>query len=202
MSKLNIIKIRTVQYLLIGLMLLPSAGWSGLEGSRHDMRIPGSKEPACVYCHLLHKEAKEAPLWDKGAKARSWEIKNLKKEKAPSAKICLSCHDGNIAQDITAFIPSEELRKEKYLSQKGFHTVHGLQLDLSEEGRDHPVGLRLKSVARHATDLRPEPLRFLKLKKGRIDCTTCHSVHADTPYRAFLVMDNSNSDLCLECHIK
>jgi predicted CXXCH cytochrome family protein len=183
------------------LILLSSPSYGGLEGSRHDMRIPGSPEPPCIYCHLPHKETEEPPLWDKAPKARSWPIKALKKEKAPASKICLSCHDGNIAQDVTAFIPSEELRKGYYLQKRGFHFIHGVEADF-EEGRDHPIGIKQKRIAELDPDIRMEPMGPMKLKKGRIDCTTCHSVHAETPYKAFLVMDNSNSDLCLGCHTK
>jgi predicted CXXCH cytochrome family protein len=184
------------------LILLSSPSYGVLEGSRHDMRIPGSPEPPCIYCHLPHKETEEPPLWDKAPKARSWLVKASKKEKAPASKICLSCHDGNIAQDVTIFIPTEELRKERYYAMKGFHVIHGLEFYLEEQGRDHPLGINLRKMARHNPELRESPLSRIKLKKGRIDCTTCHSVHAETPYKAFLVMDNSNSDLCLGCHIK
>ncbi len=175
---------------------------AGLEGSGHDLRIQGTSEPACMFCHLPHKEAEEPPLWDKETKKRSWPLKALKKEKVSAAKLCLSCHDGNIAGDVTAFIPSEELRKEKYIMRKGFHTVHGAGLFDDDYGADHPVGISLKKMARHNADLRTEPHSALKLKKGRIDCTTCHSVHVETPYKGFLVMDNTGSDLCLGCHIK
>ncbi|MCX7793706.1 MAG: cytochrome c3 family protein [Thermodesulfovibrionales bacterium] len=173
---------------------------AGLEGSKHDLRIPGIAEPPCMYCHLPHKDAEEPPLWDRETERRSWSLRPLKREKASSAKICLGCHDGNIAQDVTAFIPSEELRKERYLMQKGFHSFHGLEL--ADDGTDHPVGISLRKIAKYNTDLRSEPHSALKLKKGRIDCTTCHSVHAETPYKGFLVIDNTNSDLCLGCHIK
>lgn len=184
-------------------LCITSFSYAGLEGSKHDLRISGAPEPPCIFCHLPHKEAEEPPLWDKETEKRSWPLKTLKKEKVSAAKICLSCHDGNIAQDITAFIPSEEIRKERYLLQKGFHTVHGASLWFDDEyGADHPVGISLRKIAHHRPDLRPEPHTALKLKKGRIDCTTCHSVHAETPYKGFLVMDNSGSDLCLGCHIK
>ncbi len=183
-------------------LFLSSVSHAGLEGSKHDLRIPGAPEPACIFCHLPHKEAEEPPLWDKETKKRSWPLKVLKKEKVSAAKLCLSCHDGNIAQDVTAFIPSEELRKERYIMKKSLHITHIYYEDIEDIEMDHPVGIRYKNLARHNPGLRQEPLGDLKLKKGRIDCTTCHSVHNETPFKGMLVIDNYSAGLCLGCHIK
>lgn len=188
--------------LVVGIIIPSLSVLGALVGSKHDLRIPGSAESPCIYCHLPYKDAEEPPLWDKEAKVLSWKLKFPKKEKAPSAKVCLSCHDGNIAQDIIAFIPSEEVRRQSYIVNKGFHIVDGFELLFREEGSDHPIGVRLEKLAEVNPDLRIRPIGNLRLKKGRMDCTTCHSAHAETPYKGFLVMDNAGSSLCLGCHIK
>jgi predicted CXXCH cytochrome family protein len=41
----------------------------------------------------------------------------------------------------------------------------------------------------------------LKLFNGRMECSTCHNVH-DNAKAPFLRMSNSNSIMCLSCHIK
>lgn len=71
-------------------------------------------------------------------------------------------------------------------------------IDLSN---DHPVAFNwvdgITGIKRPAN---AEMLRRL-LSNMRLECSTCHNVH-DNAIPPFLVMSNSSSAMCLDCHIK
>ncbi len=71
-------------------------------------------------------------------------------------------------------------------------------IDLSN---DHPVAFNwvdgITGIKRPAN---AEMLRRL-LTNMRLECSTCHNVH-DNAIPPFLVMSNSSSAMCLDCHIK
>lgn len=40
------------------------------------------------------------------------------------------------------------------------------------------------------------------LVNNKMQCTSCHDVHNENGYPGLLIMDNTNSELCLTCHNK
>jgi len=99
------------------------------------------------------------------------------------APLCLSCHDGSLAYAYLAPLDG---------------TAADLGSDLSN---DHPVGFRFNAAL--DADLK-NPLTA-KVDFGPSQdgmwCSSCHNVH-DPTYPPFLVMSNSGSALCNDCHIK
>ncbi len=67
----------------------------------------------------------------------------------------------------------------------------------------HPIGILYDEVSmKKMDDFVPAGLlsKEVALFDGKIGCGTCHSIYSTL--RAKLVMDNTGSRLCLECHIK
>lgn len=91
---------------------------------------------------------------------------------------CISCHDGDIATHVP------------------------LSLSTGSPMESHPVGVDyLEAVIRNRQLKHP---RFLdpaiKLVNGKLSCISCHNIFSLKNHK--LAIDNRNSRLCLECHIK
>ncbi|MBI1911812.1 MAG: hypothetical protein HYS21_07390 [Deltaproteobacteria bacterium] len=106
---------------------------------------------------------------------------------------CMSCHDAAIASDITLSV-------------------------CSLPDCDHPIGVDYAAIAATNKGLRPASslLPSIKLYSNTIGCGTCHVPYSQTNHQLLslirqnsppapdpmLVMDNTGSRLCLECHLK
>lgn len=105
---------------------------------------------------------------------------------ASDAAFCISCHDG-------AGITSTSIAHPILAT-----STSNLTQDLSN---DHPVGFVVNMSLK--TDLKVPVTARIKFGKNRNEmwCSSCHNVHDKTNF-PFLVMDNSGSNLCYDCHIK
>jgi len=70
------------------------AGPGDIYGSAHDLGSPGN--PTCQQCHIPHK-AQGAYLWARTPKPAAPGYQLL--TDAPTAPLCLSCHDGTVASN-------------------------------------------------------------------------------------------------------
>lgn len=198
-----------------------STSHAGIEGSLHDMRPSGLKTMPCIYCHTPYIPMDIKERWADNTEERTWV--EGKKKKGPllrAARICLGCHDGNIAMD--SIVDTQDMKRIKIkvrrwqeLQDSGFK-VHGkdkfrveeriikvFDTDQVYELTDHPVGIRQKDIAYIDPYVYKEPINpSLRLFKGVIDCSTCHSVHNTTVFKPFLAASNLGSELCLSCHRK
>jgi predicted CXXCH cytochrome family protein len=115
-----------------------------------------------------------------------------------SSKLCLSCHDGTIA------LGSVLSRGQPIQMAGGITTLppgnSNLGTDLSD---DHPISFRYD--ANLATQ-NPKLKQPAQLPQGihldafqELQCTACHEPH-NNQFGKFLVMDNSQSQLCASCH--
>jgi predicted CXXCH cytochrome family protein len=118
------------------------------------------------------------------------------------SRLCLSCHDGSIALGAIGSEARDILMTDRGVPVTTLPADHlsNLTTDLSD---DHPISFRydgnLYGLSRGQL-AEPATLdKDVKLYKGRVECTTCHEAH-DDKFGKFLVMDNTNSALCLNCH--
>jgi predicted CXXCH cytochrome family protein len=144
--------------------------------------------------------------------------------------MCMSCHDGitSIAVGTLINAPYSALGRSQVtlvgaygkigdLYKNDFllpgwranigNLVPGVGGTVANLSDDHPVsftwvpgitGINEPTDAlRGAWPAGPE----LKLFNGRMECSTCHDVH-DSANPPFLRMSNTNSNMCLSCHIK
>lgn len=188
-----------VGLLILTLFLLPAAAGaqSSVVGSKHDLNpVYTSSGQVCWYCHTPHTANPVAPLWNREVPGSTYSVYESSTMAATvgqptgSALLCLSCHDGTIAANLTyhdALFGGGET--PQFLSGDV-----NLTTDLSD---DHPVSVDYPGTSPRL--VQPAPSSLL-LEEGKVQCRTCHDPHDDT-YGRFLVISNDQSALCLTCHL-
>lgn len=93
---------------------------------------------------------------------------------------CIGCHDGTIGINAD------------YSLGDGLWT--------HSDGSSHPVGIHYRTARMQGSKLTPPSKlnRKLRFFAGRIGCGTCHDMYST--YYAKLIMDNTESRLCVACH--
>ena len=163
------------------------------------------EQEVCIFCHTPHNATPVQPLWNRTMSLSAYRtytsnsLKALPNQPTGQSKLCLSCHDGTIA------LGSVVSRNQPIQMANGITTLppgaSNLGTDLSD---DHPISFtydanlvtknpKLKSP----TAALPASVRLDANKE--LQCTTCHDAH-NNQYGNFLVMPNSNSELCNTCH--
>ncbi len=99
-----------------------------------------------------------------------------------SSKVCLSCHDGIIAQD-THMTPG--------LNNRG-NTSIGLSHPVMINYADSYISKPYKYNSVHLLDPR------IRLFGDKVECLSCHDPNSSNDHH--LVMSNNRSMLCLSCH--
>jgi predicted CXXCH cytochrome family protein len=105
----------------------------------------------------------------------------------PDSETCLGCHDGSVAIDVG-------------------HGGSGAQFGPGGRRFDlpgsHPIGVEYSGdpSGRGGPPLKPAEMldERIRLFDSRVGCGTCHSLYSRRP--GLLVMSNSRSTLCLNCH--
>jgi len=178
----------------------PTLSAQGIPGSRHDfsdLALPGGSAAhgACVACHSEPGESvrRGAPAWNRAlgdAAFRSYApFENNgehRRQVSGSSMLCLSCHDGLLATDGISHLGSG-----------------------AAAGVSHPVSVVYDSSTAASKPFLKDPshpsglggsITDAMLIDGRIECSSCHDVHAFTPQGGMLVRSNEGSALCLTCH--
>ncbi len=210
-----------VTAVLAGGMALAQIG-SDVLGS-HDMSpasgspITGNLGSPCLYCHAPHSGINGTPgiagtpLWSQRlSSVQSYQVytSNTMVNKTTTSPplgsnstLCLSCHDGTVAM--------------------GTLTPYGqVSMTGSLSGTPADLGTNLQSTHPFSfiTPLQPSPDLWpslsanppstqdstgaVQLIKGNVECGSCHNPHVQSIDSSadFLVIDNSQSALCLACH--
>jgi predicted CXXCH cytochrome family protein len=197
--------------LLVLLAQAAPAQISSIINSKHNLSASGpgtvrasTEAEICIFCHTPHNAAPVQPLWNRNTPANAYTVYSSNALQAKpgqptgASKLCLSCHDGTIA------VGSVISRDQPIQMAGGITTLppgaSNLGTDLSD---DHPISFRydLDLLAKNAKLKSPFSLpQTVKLdSRGELQCSTCHDAH-DNSKGNFLVMDNSNSQLCNTCH--
>lgn len=144
--------------------------------------------------------------------------------------LCLSCHDGVGALNILLDRSYSPVVGHGSADQFGDFSVNDPQIgplnigdadcsagdictytpqgpDLSN---DHPIGFLYSDSASSDPGIYPTPqdptvASRLSFTLGKVECNTCHDPHrtnTQSMRNKFLVIDNTNSALCLSCHNK
>ena len=199
--------------LLTLLVVMPAFAQQGksIQNSKHNLSASGpgavrasSEQEVCIFCHTPHNASPIQPAWNRNNPVSAYIVYSSQSmDAAPgqptgNSKLCLSCHDGSIA------VGSVLSRDQEIVMSGGTRTMpagkSNLGTDLSD---DHPISFRYDSslVSKDAKLKDPAqlPLQVKLDRRGEMQCTSCHDAHDDTNGK-FLVMDNSNSQLCASCH--
>ncbi len=190
---------------------------------------------SCVYCHIPpDREGEDSadfggiPGWNRFVPATgayelydSTTLDNKVRTPSPISLLCLSCHDGTMAVDMTVFQPNTWRSSRDAALHLRIHgandlwscgrchdgsiahsiAIKHLDTDLTN---DHPISMTYAGLNHRDPDFRvPDtPYGFdngVKLYDGRVECATCHNVH--NPDITLLLRERADR-LCETCHIK
>ena len=189
----------------------------------------------CVYCHLPPEkegidsaESGGIPGWNRFIPATttydlydSRTIDNKVRTPSPVSLLCLSCHDGTMAVDMTVFKPDTFKSSEDaalHLRINGADSLMNCgkchngtaahEIEIKHLGtdlqNDHPISMTYAGLTHRDPDYRPpdSPYGFdngVKLYDGKVECATCHNVHNPD---VNLLLRTDADRLCETCHIK
>jgi predicted CXXCH cytochrome family protein len=188
---------------------------SAMLGGPHDVRATGNTGDACSGCHTPHNAntSYKAVLWNRSyvptaASFTPYDVTTNPDFKGGAVSLgassalsllCMSCHDGTTALNSVITTPSGTVFKTGTVS-----AATRLGSDLSN---DHPVGFSYDaSITGLGTPAKlvqtPDPTKvklFGAAGARRVECGSCHDAHTNAA--GFLRSPNTNSALCLACHI-
>ena len=163
-----------------------------------------SEQQVCIFCHTPHNASPIQPVWNRNMPVSAYTVYTSNSldavpgQPTGSSKLCLSCHDGAIA------IGSVLSRDQPIAMAGGITTLppgaSNLGTDLSD---DHPISFRYDaSLASRDLKIKPPnglPAAVKLDARSEMQCTSCHDPHNDQ-FGKFLVVPNTNSELCKSCH--
>ncbi len=205
---------------------------AGIIGSPHDFSAKmgaefssGGTNRSCALCHIPKDTANAGSsrnsgyfaLWDMGSSSKTFISYNsgtdrrrgsaaelLSAQPGSVSNFCLGCHDGAHASNNygRAAIDSKLIASVLDISPS---KVIGGGGNLSNH---HPIGFDYELVRSANKFLAPDSFPIGKyairdlLDHGRMECTTCHSVHnkGNTGEKLLWVSD-MRSEFCLSCHL-
>ncbi len=189
----------------------------------------------CVYCHIPPEQqgqdsAEKGGIagWNRYVPATkgydlydSRTLDNKVRTPSPISMLCLSCHDGTMAVDMTVFRPNGWRNSEDAAIHLRINGANDLMscgkchngkvahnIAIKHIGRDltndHPISMTYAGLNHKDPDFRqPDgPYGFdngVKLFDNRVECATCHNVH--NPDITLLLREPADK-LCETCHIK
>ena len=163
-----------------------------------------SEEQVCIFCHAPHNSTPLRPLWNRAMPIDGYAIYTSRALDAEPgqptgmSKMCLSCHDGTIA------LGAVNSRQQEITMSGGVHMIPvgpgRLGTDLRD---DHPISFLYDSTLAandpKLVDPTTLPHDVMLSANGELQCSACHDAH-NNQFGKFLVMDNTNSQLCVTCH--
>ncbi|NOY67904.1 MAG: hypothetical protein GXP53_00190 [Deltaproteobacteria bacterium] len=207
--------LQTAAVILILWFFVPAVYGGNIRITKHNLSVSGpgpitaiSEDRICIFCHIPHQNGTNSPyLWNRSANESiytpyySSTLNARVGQPTGSSRMCLSCHDGTIAIGETAS-GDTEIPFKGGIRFMPAQTPANQGTDLSD---DHPVSMTYDaSLAATDSELKDPSLLPSSVKlenKDQVQCISCHDPHDDT-YGNFLVMNNSSSSLCIECHDK
>lgn len=201
---------RTLKYLVgaaIGLTMIASgAARADIQNSAHD--LSGGTGEICIYCHTPHNGdvTGDAPLWNRAITSTTFTMYSnpatiqmtIAADPRGISLACLSCHDGVTAYNNVLNDPNGEATAIGTMAGARAVGFDGLQ-------NDHPISVdydnTLDTDFVDAATVASGGLVLYGAGSNELECATCHNPHLTTN-GSFLRKSNTNSDLCLTCHVK
>lgn len=177
--------------------------------SKHNLSVssPGAihsstESDICIFCHTPHFASGDGPLWNHQMSAavyqpyKSSTLKATVGQPTGASRLCLSCHDGTVALGMV------NSRKGGIAMNTSTMPAGPSNLGTDLSG-DHPISFVYDHALAAADGNLRDPSTLNQEVRldhgGQLQCTACHDPHNDQ-YGNFLVMDNTRSALCLQCH--
>lgn len=199
-------------------MIGASLALAGVSGGPHDLSstvagVTSSSDEVCIHCHSPHV-TNTLPLVLDSSKPSLYN-RAVNSNFGKGSDICMSCHDGAIANvtnaagrgNGTAITYNTSASLNSYWDLGGGDS--GTEAAFNAVGDNHPVGLNASGTGWVA----PQPVAdattagFINDGSGNysVECMSCHEPHNMTNGVGganFLRQTNTASALCLECHDK
>ncbi len=179
-----------------------------INGTAHDFsnsRWSGGKGgKGCQVCHTPPaSDTLLQPLWNHETTAASYTLYGSSSmDSIPGrpegvSKLCLSCHDGTVALD-------------SYGGATGVTTLTGRALIGTDLSASHPISMQYDTKLASIDSSLWDPsstdsglggtIEAVLLYDNKVECASCHDVHAGTGSPGLLVKSNNRSALCFTCH--
>jgi predicted CXXCH cytochrome family protein len=179
--------------------------------SKHNLSISGPGEvraategEICIFCHAPHTKANQIPLWNREDSHATYTpytsttMKAAVGQPTGSSKLCLSCHDGTIALGMVR-------NRSTPIQMRGL--IGPMPVGPSRIGTDlsghHPISFTYDQALVSANGELRDPMSLQQQVRldhdKQVQCASCHDPHRDQ-FGKFLVVDNTASALCLDCH--
>lgn len=163
--------------------------------------------PPCQFCHAPHSGVGGATfLWSqKLSTVQNYTLysgtitnQQLQPVLGQSSNLCLSCHDGTVAPGQTTPYGSIKMTGAMASNDvfgQDLSSVHPFNFKLPLQ----PTSSVLSSVTTSPGTTANSAVQMIG---GNVQCNSCHNPHVQgiDPSNTFLVVDNTNSALCLACH--
>ena len=187
-------------------------------GSIHDFRVQGwaanGNNEICIVCHTPHNaiSPQDGPLWNRALTTSTFTLYSPNttpgsdidgtgfNQPTGVSKLCLSCHDGTIAIDAFGGLTGTE-KMDDINAAANIGDVVGTVGDLRN---DHPVAFTFPTTDTEivaASGGLVAGLPLFGVGQDQMECASCHDVHG-TGFAYLLRVENTDSALCLTCHIK
>ncbi|MEN8222263.1 MAG: cytochrome c3 family protein [Acidobacteriota bacterium] len=180
--------------------------------SKHNLSLTGTGDintsetgNVCMFCHTSHVPGgNKGPLWNREKSNIEYIVYGsstlYSKPGQPdgASKLCLSCHDGNIAMGRILRGPKDISVKNTEGGRIPRNRRSNLGRDISD---DHPVSFDSTTAVALNPELKhPGSGDHVSYdRSGKIQCTSCHDPHEDV-FPGFLVKNIINGELCKTCH--
>ena len=176
--------------------------------------IQGTVSAPCLYCHAPHSTRTATlpvPLWTQQlSSVQSYQVytsTTMVNQTNPSpplgsdSTLCLSCHDGTVAPGTLqpwGQVPMTGSMNATDILGTNLQSVHPFSFVLPLKA--NPADLVPSLTANPPSTA--DTTGVVNLINGNVECTSCHNPHVQNidPNSNFLVINNSNSALCLACH--
>ena len=191
-------------------MVFTSSAFGNIQGSKHDFSGNWAQGRICQPCHTPHNadmSVSGSPLWNHEVTIKVWP--NLyssttfdatsTQHQPTESKLCLSCHDGTVELDSfggntgAAFIDAED-RIDSLEEMHPIGFIYDSGLATTDGGLFDPTATNSGLGGTIEKDMLGDALN--------LSCAACHDVHDKNGIEGLLVVDNTNSALCLTCHDK
>jgi predicted CXXCH cytochrome family protein len=184
-------------FVAAGALAAAAVKGGGIVGSKHDFSDQTfGHGQVCQPCHHPHTPTGQVPLWAPSTQPPEPLplYATADRQLAPGDLMCLSCHDGAIASDISS--GTDDVVVSQIGWSRAVHVFH-----MGPQIGNHPIGVPYPS---HDPHYHPRAAvtadKLMKLPEGRVSCLSCHDPHATAGHEAMLVKSNNGSRLCLSCH--
>ncbi|WP_457598702.1 cytochrome c3 family protein [Hydrogenimonas sp.] len=197
----------------------------GIYQTKHNLmrgiNLPKGEEASelCVWCHIPHDSLSgdvQSPKWlTQSDNERNFDVYGMEANVSATGKgngpdvmvrVCLTCHDGVNAPNISLFSPEAPQRFNLNA------TAGSGPLPDNSFVHSHPVGVNYAPFSPSGSRASLRPQTYILngwsgaktindlVSEGTVRCTSCHDPHSTNGQ--FLRTKNSGSALCKGCHNK